>query len=285
MTDMILPLPDPAFVWRMMPMGPALECVPLARVASHLFTTRAWGLVGPVGPVGQIAQEGDLWEEVARAIGVSAGMLVRMHQVHGNRASRAVHGGELPAADILTNDDPAMAIAVQAADCVPILIADTRTGVVAAALAGWRGLAARVPALAVEALATTFGSRAGDLMAATGPSIGPCCYEVGRDVRDAFRSAGFGADCLARWFTDEPARLAGNPPFPGRSPRANAGHWFFDGWRSVREQLESAGIPPESIHVARLCTGSHPGVFCSYRRDGAGAGRLAGVIRPASRRR
>lgn len=280
MIDMILPAPDPAFVWRHTASGPALECLPLSQIASHLFTTRQWAL-GRDRPLGSVYALDDLWTEVAQAIGVPLEMLVRMQQVHGSRTAQASARLDPPVADILLNDDPEIAIAVQAADCAPVLMADRRTGAVAAAHAGWRGLVARVPAGTVEALARTFGSRPDDLIVAAGPSIGSCCYEVGREVRDAFSAAGFSSDALGRWFLDRPDVSAGNPPRSGLlSGRPD--HWFFDGWRVVREQLEEAGVAPGHIHSSGLCTSSHSGAFCSYRRDGVRAGRMAGAIRTAS---
>jgi YfiH family protein len=142
-------------------------------------------------------------------------------------------------------------------------MADRRTGAVAAAHAGWRGLAARVPEVAVQALAREFGSRPADLVAAIGPSISAARYEVGEDVRRHFAASGCSADQLARWFA------AGDRP----------SHWYFDGWRSARDLLEAAGVPAAQIHAAQLCTASHPDALCSYRRDGTRAGRMAGAIR------
>jgi YfiH family protein len=149
-----------------------------------------------------------------------------------------------------------------------LLLADRRTGAVAAAHAGWRGLAARVPDAAVHALAQAFGSRPGDLVAAIGPSISAPRYEVGEDVRERFQHAGFSAQQISGWF----------------APADRTGHWYFDGWASARDQLAASGIAPDQIHVAGLCTASWPEVFCSYRRDGKAAGRIAAAIRASSRR-
>ncbi len=126
-----------------------------------------------------------------------------------------------------------------------------------------------------------FGTRPADLIVAIGPSIGACCYEVGVDVREALRAAGFGDGELARWFFDAPQPTAVNPSMSSVSSARRPNHWFFDGWAAARHQLERAGVPPDRIHVASLCTGSHPDLFCSYRRDGKPAGRMAGAIRSA----
>lgn len=257
------PQPSGGFVWVQAAGGPALACRALPPHVRHLYTTRAWAL-GSRGASDEAA-----WEPVAATLGVDPSRLLRVRQMHG--AGVVVHraGDPLPAlradADILVTDDPSVAVAIQTADCVPLLLADARTGAVGAAHAGWRGLAARVPSIAVNALARAFGSRPNDLAAAVGPSISADRYEVGGDVRDRFVAAGFSARAIDRWF------LSADRP----------DHWFFDGWQSARDQLESAGLAPDRVHVSGLCTAAYPDLFCSYRRDGKGAGRTAAAIRAA----
>ena len=273
---MRFPQPNGGFEWVQAAAGPALRCTSLSPLADHLLTTREWRL-GSTMPGGR--DEG--WREVARALNIDPTHLARVHQVHGATVIVAAPGADtsrLPA-DILLTKDVTIALAVQAADCLPLLLADRRTGAVAAAHAGWRGLAARVPEVVVGALVREFGSRASDLIVAIGPSIGACCYEVGLDVRDAFRAAGFADRDLARWFVERPRPTPENPSMPAISEIRRANHWFFDSWAAARFQLERAGVPPDGIHVAALCTASHPDLFCSYRRDGSPAGRMAAAIR------
>jgi YfiH family protein len=279
MTPMILPAPARSFAWRETPGGLALVSAALHPYADHLFTTRGWVLGTADGD-----RESDGWRQIADALDIPEGDLIRVHQVHGRDVVVAARQIPHARADVIVNDDPALAIAVQSADCTALLAVDPRTGAVGAAHAGWRGLAARVPSAMVDALTERFESRAGDLMVAIGPSIGACCYEVGADVRDAFGAAAFSDAQLARWFQSEPSRAAVNPPMARLSRERRAGHWFFDGWTAVREQLEAAGVEPDRIFMAGLCTASHDGLFCSYRRDGAPAGRMAAVIRPRARR-
>jgi YfiH family protein len=269
------PQPNGAFEWVQAPAGDALVCRPLAASAANLFTTRRWRFA-EAG-----AADTHRYADLARALQVEPDQVVRLRQVHGaavvvasEAASRLTDG------DILISDDPSKVLVVQAADCVPLLLADRRATAVAAAHAGWRGLAAGVPHAAVSALVREFGSRPLDIVAAAGPSVGPCCYEVGLDVRDAF--AGFGHAALARWFSSHPLVTARNPSMPNIARRA--ARWFFDGWTALRDQLEAAGVPAEQIFIAGLCTASHPDVFCSYRRDGSRAGRLAAAIRGRPRR-
>jgi len=256
----------------------ALVCEALEPFAAHFFTTRGWRL----GERTTMADGG--WKEVADAAHVDVTRLGRLQQVHGAAAAAYKKGGAGPAgaaptADIILTDDASLAVAIQTADCLPILIVDRRTRAVAAAHAGWRGLAARVPAVAVDRLAADFGSRVEDLLVAAGPAIGACCYEVGEDVRARFAEAGFPPAQITRWFRPDPLALRHNPPARTLAAARRPDHWFFDGWACVREQLESAGVPGDQILTADLCTASHDATFCSYRRDGAIAGRMAGVIR------
>jgi YfiH family protein len=272
MFDMMGQMPpktSDAFAWAQADHGPVLVCRALEPFAAHLFTTRQW----PLGAATAGNHE-SAWADVAHALGVDAAHLARAHQVHGAAVVTRRAGDPpapadpLPDADIVVSDDPALTLAIQTADCVPLLIADSRGGAAAAAHAGWRGLAARVPARTVESMAAAFGSRPADLVAAIGPSISAARYEVGDEVRRRFEDAGASAGDLARWF----------------APAERPGHWHFDGWAAARDQLATAGVPADQIHVAGLCTASHPEWLCSYRRDGSAAGRIAAAIRPRSPR-
>jgi YfiH family protein len=277
MFDMNLPAPGDGFRWVATAAGPALVCDPLAAIVPHLFTTRHWRLGSAAD-----AQDEQAWAEVAEAAGVAPARLLRMRQVHGATVverSAAEPCGERPEADAALSDDPGAAVAVQTADCVPLLIADGRTGAVAAVHGGWRGTARRIAIEAVRAMTARFGSRPDDLVAAIGPSIGACCYEVGRDVRERFVEAEFAQADIDHWFHPEPVAIPGNPPMPGLASPPRADHWYFDGWTATRDQLVSSGVPAAHIHVARLCTASHLDVLCSYRREGRAAGRLAAAIR------
>ena len=275
---MILPQPGECFEWRQTAFGPALLCRPLEAVARHLFTTRSWTL-GASSLADPAA-----WSELAAAMDTPSESLIRLKQVHGQTTMIAelVEPGTTtnPAeGDIILSGVDVFAIAVQAADCVPLLIADGRLGVVAAAHAGWRGLAQGVPRQAVAGLVRTYGSRPQDLLAAIGPSVGSCCYEVGTDVIDAFVVRGFARDQRQRWFSERPTPTLRNPSVSGLPPVPRAGHAYFDGWTCAREQLLEAGLLDTHVFGAELCTASHSTVLCSYRCDGRHVGRMAGVIR------
>jgi YfiH family protein len=256
--------------------------------ATHMFSTREWALGsrGTPAPGSEEKASDDrdvAWEEAASVMHVDPAHLIRAKQVHGTASLIKRKGSaalpHLVPADLLLTDDRDVAVAIQTADCVPLLMADGRTGVVAAAHAGWRGLAAGVPAVTVGTLAATFGSRAADVIVAIGPSIGACCYEVGRDVRDAFEAAGFSNAQIEGWFLNRPHSTEVNPAMPGIGPGHDPDRWYLDLWQVARDQLERAGVPREQIYLAGLCTASHPEWFCSYRRDGSRAGRLAALIR------
>ena len=275
-----VPLPD-VFEWRQYPWGPAIRCRALHGFAEHCFTTRAPDLgTGPLTP-------GDGWHRVALAMGVPAGALVRLRQVHGTHAVTVRRHQPFPppapdwnVGDIAASDDPGVAICVKVADCVPMLLADTRTGSVAAVHAGWRGTAGGAVRRAVEALTEQFGAAPADLVAAIGPSIGPCCYRVGQDVRAAFEAAGASAADLGAWFSDTPGSGALRG-VPGSDPAASGGGpaLFLDTWAANSDQLRGAGVPASRIHVSRACTSCHRDVFHSYRVDGERAGRMIGVVR------
>jgi purine-nucleoside/S-methyl-5'-thioadenosine phosphorylase / adenosine deaminase len=271
------PQPNDGFRWVQLASGPALVCEPLEPFVRHFFTTRLWRLGARPPDVR------DGWDEIAAAAGIGIEQLRRLHQVHGCDVAVYRKGDapplDTPRADIVLTDDDSLAVAVQTADCLPVLIVDRTTRAVAAAHAGWRGLVMSVPSVAVDRMATVFGSRRADLLAAVGPAIGACCYEVGEDVRARFEEQGFPRERIERSFRTAPAAWPNNPPMSSLRRERRPNHWFFDSWSTVREQLISAGVHADHIFGAELCTASHESVFCSYRRDGAIAGRLAGVVR------
>jgi YfiH family protein len=257
--DMSLPQPSGGFEWVQESWGAALHCRPLTTVASHCFSTRQLSLDGAR------SDEPATWNDLAHALGIELGSLVRLRQVHCVDVYVANAGqlhpfacADWPEADIAISDDPSTALSVRSADCVPILLADRRGGAVAAIHAGWKGTAAGAAMVAVDALRSRYGSRPDDVIAAVGPSIGPCCYEVGPDLLGHFASHPE-ADT---WFSKDPKP-------------------HLDLWRATRDQIARAGVPSTQIHVSALCTFDHPELFHSYRRDGRNAGRLVAAIRSA----
>ena len=261
---MTLPLPSAAFRWSRETWGDALRCGALEPGAEHLFTTRQLQL--------HAGERDQAWVLVAESLDVTVDRVCRVKQVHGNTV-RVVRGGRdraegpsiPPEADAIVSDVAGAVLAVQVADCAPILILDPRRKVAGAVHAGWRGTCAGVGAATVQALSREFGSRPSDLVVAFGPSIGACCYEVGVELVDAFRRAGAGESDLSRWFT-----------------RSATGSLRLDLWAANRDQLTRAGVAPDHIHLSRLCTQTHADVFDSFRVAGPRAGRSIAAIRVPS---
>ena len=246
------PPADSGFDWTTGPTGRVLQSRALLARAAHVFTSRDVSFRGREAA----AHEAHL----ASALNVGADAVVTVKQVHGRAISIVEPGVAMaPAeADAIVSLDPARAIAVRVADCVPILLADRQRRVVAAVHAGWRGTCAGAALATVETI-RELGVDPGDLVAALGPSIGPCCYEVDDKVRASFLSA---TPDAAVWFAESGER-----------------RWMLDLWPANVDQLASACVPECAIHTARLCTKDHPETCFSYRREGPGAGRLVAAIR------
>jgi YfiH family protein len=241
-------------------------------VAPHVFATR------------QLEASPDGYRQLAGALG--AEHIATLTQVHGS-AVVVVRRGEprppgAPEADALISSDPATAIAVRAADCVPILMADRATGAVAAVHAGWRGTAAGTAPAAVAALTREFGTRPAGIVAAIGPSIGVCCYDVGSELVDAFAAAGHARHLIDRWFSTprDLGELSSRPDVPSRR-RIDRPALRLDVAGANRDQLVLAGVPEDQIHLSELCTAMHLKVLTSYRAEKEKAGRLIAAIRAA----
>jgi polyphenol oxidase len=168
---------------------------------------------------------------------------------------------------------------VQTADCVPILLVDPKNRAVAAVHAGWRGTLARIVEKAIGRMQMQFGSRAEDLLAAIGPAIGGCCYEVGTEVAAAFSGQFANA---AEFFDelrtgDEPNPLQWlNMMPPGHQPPPKK--VLLDLRKANRSQLEAAGVAAANIFVSDLCTACERELLFSYRKEGAQSGRMMAVI-------
>lgn len=153
----------------------------------------------------------------------------------------------LPRCDALVTNIRRVLLAVKTADCVPVLLGDSRTNTVAAIHAGWRGTLKRIVPLAIKGMQEAFGTRSADVCAAIGPAASACCYEVGSDVIEGFHQNFPQADAL---FT------------PTRE-----GHARIDLQRANRELLIEAGVTADRIYTAPLCTMCRTDLFFSYRQE------------------
>jgi YfiH family protein len=176
-------------------------------------------------------------------------------QVHGVRVLPADPDGERPEADGLFTTAANTSVGIVTADCVPMLMVAPRRRVVAAVHAGWRGAATGIVGTALTHLREQFDVEPRAVEVALGPAIGPCCYEVGPEVREAFRATS-GETTAAAW--------------QRRHDRD-----VLDLRRAVRALLEANGV--ERVTMIGPCTKCSPD-FCSYRRDGADAGRQVSFI-------
>jgi len=181
--------------------------------------------------------------------------------------------------DASVSNRPGLLLAVQTADCVPILLVDPKKRVVAAVHAGWRGTLQRIVVKAIGKMQMHFRSNPADLLAAIGPSIGGCCYEVGTEVATQFVSQFAEAP---EWFDefrtgDEPNPIQWlNMMPPGHQPPPR--NVLLDLRKANRAQLLSAGLLAPNIFVSDLCTACRPDLLFSYRKEGAASGRLMSVI-------
>lgn len=182
-----------------------------------------------------------------------------LRQVHGTGVFRATAAGrplaadDEPVADAAVTDQRGVVLAILTADCLPVVLAAADGSEVAAAHAGWRGLAEGM----LEATVAAMRTPAQYLQAWLGPAAGPAAYEVGEDVRAAF--------------------LAHDPQAAQAFVATGPGHWRVDLYALARQRLAGAGLATAAVHGGNRCTISEPESFFSHRRDRR-SGRLATLV-------
>ena len=196
----------------------------------------------------------------AEAIGVDANRFTTCQQVHGSKVvqvTKALVGSgakdfanTIADTDALITNLPDVPLMLFYADCVPVLLADLETGAIGLAHAGWRGTVANIGAKTLAAMGEAFGTKPENILAAIGPSIGACCYEVDDFVRD--QASGY-----EEFFAPE-----------------GGGKYQLDLWGMNAKQLQEAGVPEENITVAGICTNDNVELFCSYRAEQGKTGRM-----------
>jgi polyphenol oxidase len=214
------------------------------------------------------------------AAGASDLDFVSLHQIHSDvvRIFDATPSKQCKG-DALATNRKGLLLGVRTADCSPVLVVDPKKRVVAAIHAGWRGTLARIVAKTIGQMQMEFGSEAKDLLAAIGPTIGGCCYEVGTEVAADF-SAKFSN--ASEFFDelrtgDEPNPLQWlNMMPPGHQPPPKK--VLLDLKKANKLQLLEAGVLEKNIFVTELCTSCDVDRLFSYRKEGAMSGRLLGVV-------
>ena len=164
--------------------------------------------------------------------------------------------GDIQNIDALMTNIPNIPLAVFVADCGSILLADPGHRAVAAVHSGWRGTCARIAEKTLLEMKAAYGTNPKDIIAAIGPCIGPCCYEVGGEVRDAFLDAGFSDTLFAR----------------------SGDAFMLNLWQANRDVLTAAGVSDTNISVAEVCTKCHSDDYFSHRATAGRRGNLAAII-------
>ncbi|HYK91650.1 MAG TPA: peptidoglycan editing factor PgeF [Acidobacteriota bacterium] len=196
------------------------------------------------------------------ALQLLPGQVLTLRQIHSDRLhiiKDTPDHWNRPEGDALATDLTGPVLAVQTADCYPILIADSRTRAVASVHAGWKGTLARLVRKTVAGMKEAFHCDPADLVVAVGPAIRRCCFEVGAEVVDLFREQ--------------------YPGFPLAVERVHKpGKYLLDLRAALNVQFEEAGIPFGNIHDLGACTRCRADEFFSYRAEGERSGRMMAVI-------
>lgn len=183
--------------------------------------------------------------------------------------------------DGLITATPGLLLAIQTADCLPVILVDVKRKAVGVFHAGWRGTVQRIVEKGVGEMFRCFGSRPRDLKAAIGPGVQGCCYEVGEEVRVKFESQfGYAAKLFREVKDSDPVRekypllfLTARAPGHSELPKKI----FLDLVEANRQQLLAAGVAKKNIEASPLCTNCHPELLFSYRAEKGKTGRMMGA--------
>ena len=255
----------------------------------HGFSTREGG-VSPLGAekvlnLGftdwdarkNVSQNRQLFQS---ALGAKTLSLAPLKQLHSDLVRLFEYAPqEVEHGDAAVTNRPGVLLAVQTADCVPILLVDRKKRAVAAIHAGWRGTLRRIAAKAVGHMHMHFGSTPADILAAIGPAIGGCCYQVGTEIAADFLSQFADApDFFDEFRTgDEPNPVQWlNQMPPGHQPPPK--NVLLDLHKANHSQLRATGVADKNIFISNLCTACRPDLLFSYRKQGAKSGRMMAAI-------
>jgi len=243
---------------------------------THAFTTRHTGVsLAPFDSLNLDYKVGDdplrvmaNRDRVCGILGTGLDRLVAADQVHGDRVltvdlshagqGARSNGDALPGVDALVTAVPGLILSSYYADCVPLFFLDPLSRVVALAHAGWKGSVLRIGEKTIRHMVERHGCRVQNILAAVGPSIGPCCYEVGEAVMPLVEKCLPGEHRCA---------------VPGRP-----GHWWLDLPQLNRQVLLQAGIKAENITLSGYCTACREDLFYSHRKQSGRTGRMASLM-------
>lgn len=244
---------------------------------SHLISTRLGGVSeGIFSTLNLSFTRGDRsdhvhenYRRVAKALGVSVEDMVFTDQTHTtnvravtkeDRGRGVIRRPVWHDVDGLVTNEPGVCLCAFFADCVPLLFVDTKNRAIGLSHSGWRGTAKRMGEKTVQVMREEFGTDPADLIAAIGPSIGQCCYEVSEDVIVCFREA------FSEQFHDELFYKKEN------------GRYQLDLRRACEITLIESGIPKGQISVSDLCTCCNPDLLFSHRASGGKRGNFAAFL-------
>lgn len=209
--------------------------------------------------------------------------LVSLRQIHSDLIHRVdALPNQIVAGDGLVTDTPGLVIAVQTADCLPIILVDRKRQAIGVFHAGWRGTVKRIAEKGVGEMRKHFGSNPRDVVAAIGPGVQGCCYDVGEEVRRKFEMQFAYADTLFREVKESDpvrekypllfltARAPGHSELPVKL--------FLNLVEANRRQLLDAGVPAKNIDAAAPCTACHPELLFSFRAEKGITGRQMGAV-------
>ena len=213
--------------------------------------------------------------------------LITLRQIHSDLIySVSKPPQEQLVGDGLITDTPGFLLAIQTADCLPVMLVDIKRRAVGVFHAGWRGTVKRIGEKGVGEMRGCFGTRPRDIKAAIGPGIRSCCYQVGEEVRTNFESQfAYASDLFREVKESDPVRekyplLFLTARAPGHSELPT--NIFLDLVEANRRQLMDAGVPRKNIHASPLCTSCNTDLLFSHRSEKGVTGRMMAVagIRP-----
>ena len=209
--------------------------------------------------------------------------LVTLRQIHSDLIHRIDTVAEHPlTGDGLITSTPGILLAVQTADCLPLILVDVRQHAIGVFHAGWRGTLQRIAQKGVGEMRRFFGTEPQNIKAAIGPGIHSCCYQVGAEVREQFESQFAHATILFREVKEsDPIREKYPLLFLSARPPGHS-EWqtkiFLDLVEANRRQLMEVGVAPKNISASDLCSACRPDLLFSYRADKGVTGRMMGVV-------